>query len=63
MVSVCFIFTQQFGQVEAVVAALIEEYNLHRYREVVVLAVCLVMFVLGLSCVTQVMYLPSSFPF
>lgn len=37
-------------------AAIIDLYPVHlqRYREVVVLAVCLVMFILGLSCVTQV---------
>lgn len=41
---------------EVVAAAIIEQYpgHLHRCREAVVLAVCLVMFVLGLSCVTQV---------
>ncbi|XP_078350539.1 sodium- and chloride-dependent GABA transporter 1-like isoform X1 [Oculina patagonica] len=45
----------QFGQVEVVAAAILAQYpgHLHRYREAVVLAVCLVMFVLGLSCVTQ----------
>ncbi|XP_058962915.2 sodium- and chloride-dependent GABA transporter 1-like [Pocillopora verrucosa] len=45
----------QFGQVEVVAAAIIDQYPeiLHRYREVVVLAVCLIMFVLGLPCVTQ----------
>lgn len=48
--------TYQFGQVEVVAAAIIDQYPemLHRYREAVVLAVCLVMFVLGLPCVTQV---------
>lgn len=37
-------------------AAIIDLYPVHlqRYREAVVLAVCLVMFILGLSCVTQV---------
>ena len=37
-------------------AAIIDLYpvQLQRYREAVVLAVCLVMFMLGLSCVTQV---------
>ncbi|KAL9952411.1 hypothetical protein ACROYT_G039661 [Oculina patagonica] len=46
---------QMFGQVEVVAAAILAQYpgHLHRYREAVVLAVCLVMFVLGLSCVTQ----------
>ncbi|XP_020618169.1 sodium- and chloride-dependent GABA transporter 1-like [Orbicella faveolata] len=45
----------QFGQVEVVAAAIIDLYpeHLQRYREAVVLAVCLVMFVLGLPCVTQ----------
>lgn len=39
------------------VAAIIDLYPVHlrqRYREAVVLVVCLVMFILGLSCVTQV---------
>ena len=48
--------TYQFGQVEVVAAAIIDQYPeiLHRYRVAVVLAVCLIMFVLGLPCVTQV---------
>lgn len=45
----------QFGQVEVVAAALIEQYpqRLQRYRELVVLGLCFVMFIMGLSCVTQ----------
>ncbi|KAM7446489.1 hypothetical protein ABFA07_005148 [Porites harrisoni] len=43
----------QFGQVEVVAAAIIDQYELHRYREAIVLAVCFVMFALGLTCVTQ----------
>ena len=44
----------QFGQVEVVAAAIIDQYELQRYREAIVLAVCFVMFALGLTCVTQV---------
>ncbi|XP_073249355.1 sodium- and chloride-dependent GABA transporter 1-like [Porites lutea] len=43
----------QFGQVEVVAAAIIDQYELQRYREAIVLAVCFVMFALGLTCVTQ----------
>ena len=41
---------------EVVVAAIIEQYpdRLRRYRELVVLAVCVAMFLVGLSCITQV---------
>ena len=56
-----------------VATSVIEQYNLHRYREAVVLVVCLIMFTLGLSCVTQVRHsfndnfdskkLPGSFYF
>ena len=46
----------QFGQVEVIAAAIVEEYpkQLTRYKELVVLVVCLVLFLLGVSCVTQV---------
>ena len=61
MPSYCEILTllcchHQFGQVEVVVAAIIEQYpdRLRRYRELVVLAVCVTMFLVGLSCITQV---------
>ncbi|XP_032237151.1 sodium- and chloride-dependent GABA transporter 1 isoform X2 [Nematostella vectensis] len=45
----------QFGQVEVVAAALIEQWprQLHKHRELVVLVICFVMFLLGLSCVSK----------
>lgn len=52
----CIFSLSKFGQVEVVAAAIIEEYPnyLHHYRELVVLIICTIMFVLGLPCVTQV---------
>eukprot|EP00795_Rhopilema_esculentum_P002742 gene2742-961_t len=45
----------QFGQVELICASIIEEYpnRFKKYKELVVLVACLVMFLLGLSCVTE----------
>ncbi|KAJ7375373.1 hypothetical protein OS493_002129 [Desmophyllum pertusum] len=45
----------QFGQVEIVAACLIEHYprQLSRYRELVVLVICVLLFLMGLSCVTN----------
>ncbi|KAM7447968.1 hypothetical protein ABFA07_003876 [Porites harrisoni] len=45
----------QFGQVEIVAACIIEHYprKLSRYRELVVLVICVILFLLGLSCVTE----------
>eukprot|EP00794_Sanderia_malayensis_P019884 gene19884-21825_t len=45
----------QFGQVELVCACIIEKYpkKLAKYKELVVLAVCSVMFLLGITCVTE----------
>ena len=49
-------FDFQFGQVEIVAACLIEHYphKLSRFRELVVLVFCVLLFVMGLSCVTNV---------
>ena len=51
-------FFFQFGQVEIVAACIIEHYprTLSRYRELVVLVICVILFLLGLSCVTEVSY-------
>jgi len=45
----------QFGQVEIVAACLIEHYpqKLSRFRELVVLVLCVLLFLMGLSCVTN----------
>ena len=50
------IYIFQFGQVEIVAACLIEHYprTLTRFRELVVLVLCIILFLLGLSCVTHV---------
>ncbi|KAK3745509.1 hypothetical protein QZH41_009919, partial [Actinostola sp. cb2023] len=44
-----------FGQVEVVAGAIIDHFprHLHRYRELVALVICAVMYLIGLSCVTQ----------
>ena len=49
-------FDFQFGQVEIVAACLIEHYprKLSRFRELVVLVLCVLLFLMGLSCVTNV---------
>ena len=51
-------FDFQFGQVEIVAACLIEHYphKLSRFRELVVLVLCILLFLMGLSCVTNVSY-------
>lgn len=45
----------QFGQVEAVSSSLIEQFprQLEKYKELVVLGVCVLLFLLGLPCMTQ----------
>ncbi|CAB3999928.1 Sodium- and chloride-dependent GABA transporter 1 [Paramuricea clavata] len=45
----------QFGQVEVLCGVIIEKYpkKLRPYKELVVLAVCFVLFLLGIACVTQ----------
>ncbi|KAL9967788.1 hypothetical protein ACROYT_G026081 [Oculina patagonica] len=45
----------QFGQVEIVAACLIEHYpqKLNRFRELVVLVLCVLLFLMGFSCVTN----------
>ena len=50
-----FIATIQFGQVEVVSATILEHFpDLKKRKELVVLAVCLSLFLLGLSCVSYV---------
>eukprot|EP00112_Aurelia_sp_Birch-Aquarium-sp1_P018184 Seg4302.1 transcript_id=Seg4302.1/GoldUCD/mRNA.D3Y31 product="Sodium-dependent dopamine transporter" protein_id=Seg4302.1/GoldUCD/D3Y31 len=45
----------QFGQVELVCACIMEEYprKLKKHKELVVLAICTLMFLIGLPCITQ----------
>lgn len=49
----------KFGQVEVLCGVIIDKYpkKLRPHKELVVFAVCLILFLLGICCITQVIYL------